>query len=101
MTGLNGLDDSPNGRPVFQAEQASYTLDPSQKQLDVVLKTTTAEGLEVSKTYHFVRGDYRVKVSYDIKNNSAQPWSGVLFGQLLIPRTSGRVSTGDPVRGSG
>lgn len=80
--GLNGLDDSPNGRPVFQAEQASYTLDPSQKQLDVVLTTTTAEGLEVRKTYHFVRGDYRVKVSYDIKNNSAQPWSGVLFGQL-------------------
>ncbi|GAB2664611.1 MOSC domain-containing protein [Arenimonas aestuarii] len=26
---------------------------------------------------------------------------GVLFGQLLVPRTRGQVSTGDPIRGSG
>ncbi len=79
---FSGLDDNAKGRPVYQAEQVSYTMAPDQKQLDVSLKTTTPEGLEVSKIYHFVRGDYRVKVSYDIRNHSAQPWSGVLFGQL-------------------
>ncbi len=79
---INGLDDNPKGRPVFQSAQSAYTLDPSQKALDVVLKTTTADGIEVTKTYHFVRGDYRVKVSYDIKNNASLPWSGVMFGQL-------------------
>ena len=77
-----GLDDNPAGRPRYQADQSSYVMAADQKQLDVTLKTTTAEGLEVLKTFHFNRGDYRVKVSYDIRNHTAKPWSGVLFGQL-------------------
>ena len=80
--GLNGLDDGAAGRPRYLADQSAYKLSPDQKQLDVSLKTTTSDGVEVIKTFHFSRGDYRVKVSYEILNRSAQPWSGVLFGQI-------------------
>lgn len=80
--GLSGLDDASGGRPVYTVEKSEYDLGPKNQDLDVVLRTQTADGLKVSKTFHFVRGDNRIHMSYDIDNTSSQPWSGVLFGQL-------------------
>lgn len=80
--GLNGLDDLATGRPQYQSAKSEYRLDANSKDLDVVLHTQTADGLQVNKVYHFVRADNRVRVSYEINNTSALPWTGVLFGQL-------------------
>ena len=80
--GLQGLDDAASGRPQYQSEQTAYSLEQGADSLKVVLRTTTADGLQVSKIFGFQRGDYRIHVSYEITNPTTQPWSGVLFGQI-------------------
>lgn len=80
--GLQGLDDLASGRPLYHVVSGATTMKPGQNELDVVLETQTADGVVVRKTYHLVRGDYRIGVRYDIRNASTQPWSGVMFGQI-------------------
>lgn len=80
--GLSGLDDQAAGRPLYQAESQQYSLSEGDKTMTVTLTTSTADGILVKKHFDFTRGEYRVKVRYEVVNNSAQPWSGVLFGQL-------------------
>lgn len=77
-----GLDDKSTGRPSYQAVQNDFVLSENEQALQVVLKTVTADGVEVHKIFEFKRGDYRVNVRYVIKNDSAQPWTGLMFGQL-------------------
>lgn len=77
-----GLDDQASGRPLYQVAHGEFVLPESQQSMQVVLKTTTAEGVEVQKIFEFKRGDYRVNVRYVVKNNGAQPWTGLMFGQL-------------------
>lgn len=77
-----GLDDQSAGRPKYQADQNEFELPAAGQDLQVVLKTVTADGVEVHKIFEFKRGDYRINVRYVIKNGSAQPWTGLMFGQL-------------------
>lgn len=80
--GLQGLDDQPEGRPLYRQVSADTTLKPGQDALEVVLEAQTRDGIVVRKTYRLVRGDYRIGVRYDIRNGASQPWSGVMFGQI-------------------
>ncbi|MES2909243.1 MAG: membrane protein insertase YidC [Pseudomonadota bacterium] len=77
-----GLDDQTSGRPKYQADQNEFELPAAEEALQVVLKTVTPDGVEVHKIFEFKRGDYRINVRYVIKNGSAQPWTGLMFGQL-------------------
>ena len=77
-----GLDDQATGRPQYQVAHSEFVLPDNQQTMQVVLKTTTAEGVEVQKIFEFKRGDYRVNVRYVVKNNGIQPWTGLMFGQL-------------------
>lgn len=80
---LGGLDDRSAGRPVYTVDHNDYRLDRgSQKKLDVVLSTTTSEGVTFRKIFHFVQGDYRIGVEYEIENRTDKVWQGSLFGQL-------------------
>ena len=77
-----GLDDQATGRPQYQVAHSEFVLPENQQSMQVVLKTTTADGVEVQKIFELKRGDYRVNVRYVVKNNSVQPWTGLMFGQL-------------------
>lgn len=79
----NTSTDGKSATVVYQSSQNLYTLLPSEKQLVVSLKAKTANGLEITKNFIFERNSYAVKVAYDIKNTSANSWSGSMYTQLV------------------
>ncbi|WP_426142552.1 membrane protein insertase YidC [Pseudomonas sp. DWP3-1-2] len=92
LTGANGPDARPAGRPVYSSAQKSYQMVDGQDQLVVDLKFT-ADGVNYIKRFTFKRGLYDLVVSYVIDNQSAQPWSGNLFAQLKRDASSDPSST--------
>ena len=81
LTGANGPDARPAGRPLYSVEQRSYQLADGQQNLVVDLKFSDA-GVNYIKRFSLERGEYDLVVSYLIDNQSAQPWTGNLFAQL-------------------
>ncbi|AIR88883.1 membrane protein insertase YidC [Pseudomonas cremoricolorata] len=81
LTGANGPDRRASGRPLYAAEQRSYQLADGQEQLVVDLKFSE-NGVNYIKRFTFTRGEYDLKVSYLIDNQSGQAWNGNLFAQL-------------------
>ncbi|EPJ91583.1 MULTISPECIES: membrane protein insertase YidC [Pseudomonas] len=81
LTGVDGPDARPSGRPVFSAEKKTFELAPGQDQLVVDLKFSE-NGINYIKRFTLKRGLYDVQVSYLIDNESSKPWSGNLFAQL-------------------
>lgn len=84
QTGVTGPQgpDTTAGQVQYQSSQNTYTLADGQKQLVVNLSWRDAKGLSVVKTFTFNHDDYAVHLNYQIKNNSAQPWSGNIYAQL-------------------
>lgn len=81
QSALIGLDKG-DIRAEFSASANRYQLADDQDELTVDLNIRTAEGIEVTKRFSFIRGEYLVKVSYLVNNQSDSPWSGQLFAQL-------------------
>ena len=81
LTGVDGPDARPSGRPVFSTETKTYELAPGQDQLVVDLKFSE-NGINYIKRFTLKRGLYDVQVSYLIDNESGKPWNGNLFAQL-------------------
>ena len=81
LTGVDGPDARPSGRPVFSAEKKNFELAPGQDQLVVDLKFSE-NGINYIKRFTLKRGSYDVQVSYLIDNESGKPWNGNLFAQL-------------------
>ncbi|MGV8842100.1 MAG: membrane protein insertase YidC [Pseudomonas sp.] len=110
LTGANGPDAQPNGRPLYNSAQREYTLAADQQALQVDLSFSEA-GVNYLKRFSFTRGlnpkcsakeqqkkktgcinadGYQVEVSYLIDNQSNAAWTGNLFAQLK------RDNSGDP-----
>lgn len=81
LTGVDGPDARPAGRPVFSADKKTYELAPGQDQVVVDLKFSE-NGVNYIKRFTLKRGLYDVQVSYLIDNESSKPWNGNLFAQL-------------------
>ncbi|MDR3410816.1 MAG: membrane protein insertase YidC, partial [Formivibrio sp.] len=81
LIGTDGPDSRPTGRPLYTSAQKSYQLADGQNQLVVDLKYSD-NGVNYIKRFTLERGEYDLKVTYLIDNESAQPWSGNLFAQL-------------------
>ena len=92
LTGANGPDARPTGRPVYAATQKSYQLADGQNQLVVDL-VYNDNGVNYTKRFTVDRGEYDLKVSYVVDNQSAQPWNGNMFAQLKRDNSSDPSST--------
>ncbi|WP_446730908.1 membrane protein insertase YidC [Pseudomonas sp. SST3] len=73
--------DKATGRPLYSSEQQQYQLAEGQDQLVVDLKYNE-DGVNYTKRFTFDRGDYDLGVRYLIDNQSQEPWTGYMFGQL-------------------
>jgi YidC/Oxa1 family membrane protein insertase len=73
---------NPQNEMIFSSPQSSYTLQPGQDTLAVTLNWKSPNGVQVNKTYQFHRGKYDTDLTYQITNNSAQPWSGDMYVQI-------------------
>ncbi|MFL9813842.1 membrane protein insertase YidC [Stutzerimonas sp. VN223-3] len=81
--------DKASGRPLYSSEQRQYQLAEGQDQLVVDLKYSE-DGVNYTKRFTFDRGNYDLGVRYLIDNQSGEPWTGHMFGQLK------RDDSGDP-----
>lgn len=93
LIGKNGIDSSKN-RPRFRSQQQRYQLAENENTLIVDLLHTTETGIEITKRFTFVRGEYLVGVEYLINNSSDQEWRGNLFAQIK------RDNSPDPAAGN-
>ncbi len=82
LIGTNGPDAAAGGRPLYRADANAFALKEGENTLRVVLTLPAENGVEIRKIYEFTRGDYLVKLHYEIVNQGAAPWSGLIFGQL-------------------
>ena len=86
LTGKNGPDARPAGRPLYSADSQSYSLGDEQ-QLVVDLRFEE-NNVSYIKRFTFTRGQYLVDVDYTIDNQSDEPWTGNLFGQIKRDKSS-------------
>jgi YidC/Oxa1 family membrane protein insertase len=87
QSGLIAQGDAPSHQAQYRAEKSSYTLKEGDDKLDVNLIWESPENdkgshIRVTKTYHFERGNYVVKLSHKVENLGTTPWAGRLYGQL-------------------
>lgn len=92
LIGLNGPDSSRNGRPSYEVEKLSYSLEDAKavqnqdgeavKVLNVPMVYKTADGVEIIKTFSFKQGEYPIVVNHKVVNRSGQNWQGQMFGQI-------------------
>ena len=76
-----------NGKPEniqtsFSTPQTSYTLTPSQKELNVVLEGPENNGIKINKIYTFKPGSYVIDVKYQIKNDTPETLKTYLNQQI-------------------
>src|SRR3990167_1238533 len=81
QTGLTNLPGLGNNPIPFTSSHQNYALQPSQTSLPVTLSWQSPDGLKITKTYLFTRGQYTVQVQYHIENNSKSVWDGRYYMQ--------------------
>lgn len=88
QSGLTGPQPTPTHLTVFSSEQSDYQLGRAN-ELHVPLTWTSEQGVKVTKTFVFRRGEYRVDINYDVENQSQSPWTAAAYAQILRndPRT--------------
>lgn len=74
---------APNHKAVYQAAQSEYQL---QGDTLVVPMTWEQDGIKVTKTYTFKKGQYLIDIAYRVENQTEQAWSGSLYSQLVRNR---------------
>ena len=85
QSGLSGPagGNRPTHLAVFSAAANDYKLAANSDELRVPLIWTDGQGVTVTKTLIFRRGQYRVDLQYDVQNNSSNAWQAASYAQIL------------------
>lgn len=82
--------DTTKGQAQYTTEKSSYVLQPGESQLNVVLNWKNNQGLIVTKTFTFKRGEYAIPLSYKVVNQTKKDWLGQIYGQIRYkPQNTG------------
>ncbi|ACL74385.1 protein translocase subunit YidC [Thioalkalivibrio sulfidiphilus HL-EbGr7] len=92
VPGVSGEGRAPSHHAIFQAERDEFRLADGQDELRVPLTWTSEDGVQVTKTYTFRRGDFLINVDHAVRNNSDQPWVGRQYRQIRHGSTPSRES---------
>lgn len=71
---------APTHKSLYQAQQLEYVM--TGDQLSVPL-TWIEDGVKVTKTYTFKKGEYVIGLDYQVQNQTNQEWAGSLYSQLV------------------
>ena len=74
---------APNHKTPYQAAQTSYEMTGDTL---VVPLTWQQDGINVTKTYTFRKGEYLVDVGYKVENATSETWDGSLYSQIVRNR---------------
>ncbi len=77
-----GKGDEPTHHADFQASKYSYELAADADVLEVPLRWTNNQGVEVVKLYRFHRDSYAIEVEHVVSNQSAEEWKARPYYQL-------------------
>ncbi len=84
QTGLTGPAGStrPTHLATFTSPQSDYELGKAS-ELRVPFSWTSDNGIQVTKTFVFKPGSYRIDLEYSVENNSGAPWQAAAYAQIL------------------
>jgi YidC/Oxa1 family membrane protein insertase len=82
LTGV-GAEAAPTHLVTWKSEQTTFTLAPGVDELRVPLTWTDGQGLTVTKTFTFKRGQYAIALDYEVKNDTAAPRKLASYAQFL------------------
>jgi len=91
QSGLIG-SDLPNHTTLYQADAASYELQPGSDKVTVTLKAHGAGGVDVAKSLTFHRGSYVIDEHYALANRGKADLEPFAYFQLL---RDGSPASGD------
>ncbi len=80
LIGPNGSDKS-GARPTYSVPSFSFDMGDADT-LTVPLRFEQEDGSVIVKKYEFNRGDYLIRVAFEVTNNAATNWQGGLFAQF-------------------
>jgi YidC/Oxa1 family membrane protein insertase len=88
QSGLVGPETTPNHLTPMTSDRKDYELG-SAEELRVPLVWTNDQGVKVTKTFVFHRGEYRIDLDYNVENHSQAPWTASAYAQIFKndPRT--------------
>jgi len=78
----SGHSPEPNHHATYAVEQTRFALADNADILEVPLRWTDGNGVDVTKVYRFRRGSYVVELEYRINNRSGAPWAARPYHQL-------------------
>lgn len=93
QSGLLSSSEAPDHYALFSAEKSEYTLAEGQKELRVPLVWQSENGIKVTKTLIFSRGNHYVDIEQKVENGSTEAWSGRQYRQLQRSRPDGSNSS--------
>jgi YidC/Oxa1 family membrane protein insertase len=77
-----GKGDEPTHHADFQASKYKYELAADADVLEIPLRWTNNQGVEVVKLYRFRRDSYAIEVEHLVSNQSAEEWKARPYYQL-------------------
>ena len=85
QSGLSGTagEAAPTHLAVWKAEEKSYVLANGATELRVPLTWSDGQGLEVTKTFVFTRGQYTIGLFYAVRNGGSAPRQLASYAQFL------------------
>ena len=92
VSGIDSGDRAPTHHAVYEAPASEFHLRDGQDVLQVPLTWENEEGIRVTKTYTFRRGEFLVDVSHRVENGSDTAWTGRQYRQLRHGPTPERDS---------
>jgi len=81
----NKANTAPTHHSLYQTAQTEYRLQEGSDEL-VVPFVWQENGIQVTKSYHFRRGDYLVDVKHRVVNNTDAEWLGSEYRQIQRSR---------------
>ena len=82
QSGLLSREAAPNHTSRYRADTMQYTLGESTDEIRVPLIWDDGNGIRVTKTFIFKRGQYDISIRHTLSNESGQSWSGSRYDQL-------------------
>jgi YidC/Oxa1 family membrane protein insertase len=82
QSGLLSRDQAPNHTSTYQSAQSEYALQANAEEIRIPLTWQSENGIKVTKTFIFKRGEYDVTVRHTLTNGSGQDWNGSRYDQL-------------------
>ena len=74
---------APTHLAAWKSEQTSFVIAPGASELRVPLTWTDGQGVTVTKTFVFKRGQYAIGLDYDVKNDGTASRKLASYAQIL------------------